>query len=177
MSDTTPRYVPEDPNERAAMRTRQAVQHHGGPTTGMGAELPFLIQHYYDNAMAGPRAMERIAHGELDPMSPEGIRTGMSAAWSLPMQSPFVPRGSVGVGGGRMSQPPFEPNVYGKSEHTYTPGANENMPGGGPGISQAELDASMERLNQALAPYNARDRFKAIEGGASPVARYVPDKT
>jgi hypothetical protein len=35
----------------------------------------------------------------------------------------------------------------------------------------------MERLNQALAPYNARDKFRAIEGGASPVARYVPDKT
>ena len=217
MSDTAPRYTPDDPNERAAMRTRAAVQHHGGPTTGIGGEIPFLIQHYYDRAMSGPRAMERVAHGELDPLSREGIGAGMGAAWSLPMQSPFVPRGSVGVGGGKIIQPQgswkpqvepftpnqyeaakstyvphanenkmagppedpnaalnrarvedeihrllpppgetppavpsFTPNQYGTSPHTYTPGANSNVPGGGKGAAQWDVDSSLRRLNDIL---------------------------
>lgn len=170
MSDT-PRYAPGGYSSPMAAAQHDWLARKQDPAYSQTAKI---AKHYLvDLPMAGPNAMGQVAHGELDPLSREGIARGMASAWSLPMQSPFVPRGAVGAGGGRMNQPP-PVNSYGKSKYTYTPGANENVPGGGPGISQAEVDASLERLNQALAPYNARDKFQVIEGGGTGVARYVP---
>jgi hypothetical protein len=64
--------------------------------------------------------------------------------------------------------PPFDPNAYGKSKNTYTPGSNENIPGGGKGTPQEELDASLARLEDFLAPLNKRDKLKVVEGGSDP---------
>src|ERR1700746_1023891 len=94
--DGTPSYAPAPQGGYAnpmAKAQQDWMGHKTDPAYSMTAKT---IQHYYDNAMAGPRAMERIAHGQLDPMSPEGIHAGMAAAWSLSMQSPFVPRRSGG---------------------------------------------------------------------------------
>lgn len=101
--DETPRYAPEGYQNPMAAAQRDWLARKQDSSYGMTEKT---VRHYIDQAMSGPNAMGQIAHGELDPMSPEGIHAGMSAAWSLPMQSPFVPKGSAGVGGGKLIQPP-----------------------------------------------------------------------
>jgi hypothetical protein len=120
MTDT-PSYTP---NERAAERTRRAIQHHGGPTTGMGGEIPFLAQHFYDQAMTTPRMMGRIAHGEVDPTSKEAIGAALgTAAGQIGGGMQFAPRGAAGVGGGYLKQPPRPLLPPGGGHLTPYPGA------------------------------------------------------
>lgn len=90
----------------AARRVRRAVQRHDLPTTGAGAELPNLGRYALSRVMAGPQAMGDVAHGRLDPMSPEGIMAAHGAAMTVLGQSPFAMRGAMGVGGGKLGGAP-----------------------------------------------------------------------
>lgn len=99
--------VSRDQFERAAGRLRSAVRPEGGRKEGIGTDvMNALGATAVRAAMAGPKAMQQVASGELDPMSPEGIAAARSIAMqTMGVQAPFPMRGAVGAGGGKLMQP------------------------------------------------------------------------
>jgi Large polyvalent protein associated domain 23 len=90
--------------DKLAEQRRRAVQRHGGPTTGIGGEIPFLARHIRDQLLSGPRAMGRVARGELDPTSREGVGEALNIAMgTMGASVPFAPKGSLGVFGGKLA--------------------------------------------------------------------------
>lgn len=89
--------------ERLAAQRRRSVQRHEGPTTGIGGEIPFLARHIRDQLLSGPRAMGRVARGELDPTSREGVGEALGIALqTVGARAPFAKAGELGVGGGKL---------------------------------------------------------------------------
>jgi hypothetical protein len=149
-SDLPISWVP-DVNEVAAQRVRRGVQHHDLPTTGMGTEIPNLVQHYQARAMAGPAALGRAFNGEMDPTSDEGIHSALSIALGqLGTQSPFAMRSSLGAGGGKMVQrPPRPPVTHEGPTSSWIPPQSEATPLGLPFEPTGDIVAKVPEMDTA----------------------------
>jgi hypothetical protein len=71
--------------EAAAGRMRRSVRPEGGRQEGAATDvathiIPTMARSAVSSALAGPRAMEEVFAGELDPMSPEGIAAARNIA-------------------------------------------------------------------------------------------------
>jgi hypothetical protein len=158
----------QDAAEAAAARVRAPYTKANERQSG----LPDIFNYYANklsSAVTAPRDALTGAMQVTDPETGMPTREAMDrgqgvANLAMTGGLPFAKQGAAGMAGGKLGPGDF--NAYGKSKNTYTPGSNENVPGGGKGTPQEDVDASLARLNDFLAPYNARDKFQVLKGGA-----------
>lgn len=132
--------------ERLAAQRRRSVQRHEGPTTGIGGEIPFLARHIRDQLLSGPRAMGRVARGELDPTSSEGVAAGMNAAMmTVGARAPFAKAGELGVGGGKLGASEAPPAASSPISATKPPMKAQALTS----VEQGDMDAIWEALSGA----------------------------